>query len=73
VILGSVQVFEHSYIDGSIIGWKSKIGKWSRLENLTLIGEDVQIADEIYLNGTIVLPNVSLKTSQNTPGHVVMA
>jgi mannose-1-phosphate guanylyltransferase len=53
----------YSYIDNSIIGWRCKIGRWSRIENHSLLGEDVNIADEISLNNTIVLPNVALKTS----------
>ena len=31
-----------SQIDMSIVGWHSKIGAWSRLENYCVLGEDVQ-------------------------------
>jgi NDP-sugar pyrophosphorylase family protein len=30
-----------SYIDGSIIGWKSTINNWCRVTGLTVIAEDV--------------------------------
>jgi mannose-1-phosphate guanylyltransferase len=70
VILDDVVVNNNSLIDGSIIGWRSKIGKWARLENLTLLGEEVVISDEIHLNGTVVLPHVPVKLS-NT-GSVIL-
>lgn len=25
------QIKEHSYVEGSILGWKNKVGKWSRV------------------------------------------
>lgn len=72
VVLGNTQVSCYSYVDGSILGWKSKVGKWTRIENMTILGEEVTVADEIQLNGITVLPNVSVKTSQNTAGTIIM-
>ncbi len=63
-------VNNNSYIDGSIIGWRSKIGKWARVENLTLLGEEVVVSDEIHLSGTIVLPYVPVKVSNS--GSVIL-
>lgn len=40
-ILAGTKVHSHSYIDGSIIGWKNTIGKWVRITNLTCTAEDV--------------------------------
>lgn len=54
---------EHSFIDNSIIGWKSQVGKWSRVENFSILGEDVNIAPEISLNEAIILPNVTVKVN----------
>jgi mannose-1-phosphate guanylyltransferase len=65
-------VKEHSYIDGSIIGWKSKIGRWVRIEGLSILGEECTLGDEILLNSIIVLPNVTLKNSNNNPGSIVL-
>jgi mannose-1-phosphate guanylyltransferase len=70
VILDDAIINNHSYIDGSIVGWRSKVGKWARIENLTLLGEDVVISDEVHLSGTIVLPNVPVKTSYS--GGVIL-
>jgi mannose-1-phosphate guanylyltransferase len=63
---------EFSYIDGSIIGWKSKVGKWVRIEGLTILGEEVSINDEVYLNAVYVLPNVPVKTSVTTAGTIIL-
>jgi mannose-1-phosphate guanylyltransferase len=32
-------------MDGSILGWKSSIGKWCRVTSLCVIAEDVQVKD----------------------------
>ena len=31
----------YSFMDGSILGWKSSVGKWCRVTSLTVIAEDV--------------------------------
>lgn len=33
------------------------VGQWARVENKAVIGEDVFVGDEIYMNGAIVLPH----------------
>ena len=63
---------ENSYIDGSIICWRSKIGKWARVEGLSIVGEEVVISDEVLVNCIIILPNVNVKTSSLNPGNVVL-
>ena len=40
-ILAGTEVKAHSYIDGSIIGWKNTIGEWVRITGLTCTAEDV--------------------------------
>lgn len=54
-------------MSGSILGWDSVIGRWGRVENMSVLGEDVQSADEVFLNGAIVLPHKELKASVLTP------
>lgn len=46
------------------------LGRWARLENECVLGEDVVVKDEIYLNGAQVLPNKSI--SANVPERVVI-
>lgn len=62
----------HAYVDGSILGWKSKVGKWARLEGLCIIGEDAVISNEVYINSTIVLPNVPVKVNYPNPGSIIL-
>jgi mannose-1-phosphate guanylyltransferase len=72
VMLEGSSVGSHSLVKGSIIGWKSHIGKWGRLEGLSVLGEDVKVADEICLNATIVLPHKDLKESVLEPKQIIM-
>ena len=48
------------------------VGSWSRIENKAVIGEDVFVKDEVYLNGAIVLPHKDLKESILEPGGWVL-
>ena len=45
------------FVRGSIVGWKSSVGKWCRLDGLSVLGEDVHIKDEVYAKGIMVLPH----------------
>ena len=71
-ILARTTVSGYSLIQGSIIGWANTIGKWSRIVNLTVTGEDVQLKDETFLNGTMVLPHKPIAVSYPNPGSIVM-
>jgi len=51
------QIKNYARVADSIVGWGSKLGTWSRLENHSVIGEDVFVRDEVLLNGAIVLPH----------------
>eukprot|EP00039_Didymoeca_costata_P018700 m.334595 g.334595 ORF g.334595 m.334595 type:complete len:360 (-) comp17394_c0_seq1:144-1223(-) len=66
-LLESSTVKSHAWVKSSIIGWRSTVGAWARLEGVTVLGEDVKVADELYLNGARVLPHKSLKTSSPDP------
>ena len=39
----------------------------ARLENVTVLGQDVNVKDEIYLNGVRILPHKSISTSVPEP------
>lgn len=70
VILDKVIVNNYAYVDNSIIGWKSQVGKWARIENLSFLGEEVNVSAEVSLNSAIVLPNVPVKA--NVKDTIVM-
>jgi mannose-1-phosphate guanylyltransferase len=40
-ILAETVIHGYSLIQGSIIGWKNTIGKWVRIQGLTVTAEDV--------------------------------
>jgi len=62
---------KHSCVTKSIIGWRSKVGQWARLENMCVFGEDVQCRDELYLNGAVVLPHKEVKVNVAKPEIII--
>lgn len=71
VIMKGVGIKDHSKVDNCIIGWHSSVGAWSRLENHCVLGEDVQVKDEIFLNGAVVLPHKEIKESVLQPAIIL--
>jgi len=67
VILEGVKIGDNSWIHNSIVGWKSVLGKWVRVQNVTVLGQDVSVADELYINGGQVLPHKSIAESVPEP------
>ncbi|KAK1364907.1 Mannose-1-phosphate guanylyltransferase [Heracleum sosnowskyi] len=70
-VMRGVRVKKHACISSSIIGWHSTVGQWARVENMTILGEDVHVCDEIYSNGGVVLPHKEIKSSILKP-EIVM-
>lgn len=71
IVLDNTIIKEYSYIDGSIIGWNNKVGKWVRITGLSITGEDVSISDELSVDSSIIMPNLSIK-SNLTPNSKVI-
>ena len=53
VLLAGSRVKDHAWVKSTIVGWHSTVGRWARLENVSVLGDDVTIADEVYVNGTL--------------------
>jgi len=70
-IMRGARIQKHARVCGSIIGWMSSVGKWGRLENLTILGEDVHVWDEVYSNGGVILPHKEIKSSILNPSIVM--
>jgi len=66
-VLEGVTVGANSWIKASIIGWQSSVGRWVRMENTSVLGQDVHIADELYINGGKILPHKSITASIPEP------
>jgi len=71
VLLEGVNVGANTWINQSIIGWKSSIGKWVRIQNISVLGQDVGVRDELYINGGNILPHKSITESIPEP-RIVM-
>lgn len=70
IVLDDVEVREHACVQNAIVGWKCVIGRWSRVQGtgdfdsktgVTILGEDVVVADEVVVSGCIVLPHKEIK------------
>ncbi|CAO1410548.1 unnamed protein product [Diamesa tonsa] len=70
-ILKGAIIKSHSWINSCIIGWRSIVGRWVRLEGITVLGEDVIVKDELYVNGGQVLPHKSISESVPEPSIIM--
>lgn len=70
-LLPGARVKSHSWISSSIIGWDCNIGEWVRIENNSVLGEDVTIKSELYVNQTVVLPHKTVSRDLATPQVVL--
>lgn len=71
VLLENTKVKDHAWVKSSIIGWNSSVGKWARLENVSVLGDDVTIGDEVYVNGGSILPHKSIKANIDVPAIIM--
>jgi mannose-1-phosphate guanylyltransferase len=72
IILDDVEIMENAVVMHAIVGWKSCIGRWSRVQaegdhsaklGITILGEAVNVEDEVVVINSIVLPNKNLNES----------
>lgn len=66
-VLNGAHIKSHSWLESCIIGWKCVVGRWVRMENVCVLGEDVTVKDEIYVNGGRILPHKSISDSVKDP------
>ncbi|XP_032017444.1 mannose-1-phosphate guanyltransferase beta isoform X3 [Hylobates moloch] len=66
-VLRDARIRSHSWLESCIVGWRCCVGQWVRMENVTVLGEDVIVNDELYLNGASVLPHKSIGESVPEP------
>ena len=71
VLLDGSVVRDHAWVKSSIIGWHSTLGRWSRLENTCVLGDDVTIKDEIFVNGGSILPHKTVSTNIDQPAIIM--
>lgn len=66
-ILRGATICSNSWLESCIVGWKCHVGRWVRMEGSTVLGEDVIVKDETYINGGQVLPHKNIATSVPEP------
>lgn len=66
-LLEGVTIGANAWVKSSIVGWQSSVGKWVRMENTSVLGQDVHIADELYVNGGKILPHKTITSSIPEP------
>lgn len=71
-IFPNTTVGKNAFVANTIIGRGSKVGKWTRIEQLAVIADDVTIKDELFINGSKILPHKSIGDSQYENGKVIM-
>jgi len=64
-------VGDGAMIADSIIGWDSRIGKWARLQETCVLGQDVSVPSECFLRGVRVCPHKGVKKSEFQPVNVL--
>jgi len=70
-VLEGVRIGDNTWVDRSILGWKSSIGRWVRIQNVTVLGQDVAVNDELFLNGAQILPHKSISESVPVPAIIM--
>lgn len=70
-LLSGSTVKSNALIKNSIIGWDCTIGRWARIENITVLGQDVHISDEIYVNGGKILPHKTISETIPEPSIIM--
>ena len=66
-VFEGAKIKSHTWINNSIIGWRASVGSWVRMEGTSVLGDDVQVRDELYVNGAVVLPNKSISHNITDP------
>jgi len=59
-LLEGTKVGNYALINSSLIGWKSNIGDWARVDDC-VFGDDVEVGKETHLKGVTVCPHKALK------------
>ncbi|RWS22581.1 hypothetical protein B4U80_10241 [Leptotrombidium deliense] len=70
-VLKDAVIHSNSWLDSCVIGWRCNIGQWVRMENTCVLGEDVTVNDEVYMNGAKVLPHKTISESVPEPNVIL--
>lgn len=80
IVLDGAEIKDHACVLHSVVGWKSTVGQWSRLEGcpdynsekadvrscgITILGTGVNVVPEIIVRSSIVLPHKDIGHNVN--------
>ncbi|KAJ1919468.1 mannose-1-phosphate guanyltransferase [Mycoemilia scoparia] len=71
VIMEDAQIKEYALVKNTIVGWHCTVGRWTRLDGVSVLGDDVHVADEVYVYGALVLPHKSISANVTDPKIVM--
>lgn len=71
VVLAGARVKDHAWCHSTIIGWHSTVGRWARVENVSVLGDDVVIQDECFINGGRILPHKTVSVNITEPAIIM--
>ncbi len=73
VVMKGSKIGFSTYIKNSVVGESCSIGNWVRIESGTIIGDQVSIADEVFINKrNYILPYKEISESVWNEGEVVL-
>ncbi|KAI8824264.1 nucleotide-diphospho-sugar transferase [Fimicolochytrium jonesii] len=70
-ILEGAEIKDHANVTNTIVGWHSTVGRWAWLEGVTVLGDDVHVADEVFINGGCVLPHKTVSSNIAEPSIIM--
>ncbi|MEM3759432.1 MAG: NDP-sugar synthase, partial [Saccharolobus sp.] len=72
-LMDKVEVKDYTFITGSIIADKSRIGRWNHILDGSILGEEVITGDGLLINQrAIILPNKELNEPVYEKGRVIL-
>lgn len=72
VLMNNSTVRKNSWVAGTILGWRSEIGRWTRIEGITVVGADCIVGNEVFIHAAMILPNKEVKNSLYEQGQIIM-
>lgn len=72
VLMDNSSVRKNSWVSGTILGWRSEIGRWTRIEGTTVVGADCKVGNEVFIHAAMILPNKDVNTSLYEQGKIIM-
>lgn len=69
IVFEGAVIQKNALVINSVIGWGADVGRWSRIEDFSVLGANVSVKEGIYITRGLINPNtlVSLHVLVNSP------